>query len=67
MLVQLKEGNITDPISGEFSPTFYRNIDREDMLKDLLKKYVYKKHTKDYAAQIWGRLVQRYYKEGLNL
>jgi hypothetical protein len=50
MLVQLREGNITDPISGEFSPTFYRNIDREDMLKDLLKKYIYKKHAKDLVS-----------------
>jgi hypothetical protein len=50
MLVQLREGNITDPISGEFSPTFYRNVDREDMLKDLLKKYVYKKHAKDLVS-----------------
>ena len=50
MLVQLRERNITDPISNEFSPTFYRNVDREDMLKDLLKKYVYKKHAKDLVS-----------------
>ena len=34
-------------MTGEFSPTFYKNIDREDILQGLSKKYVYEKHAKD--------------------
>jgi intergrase/recombinase len=50
MLIRLRESDIKDPISGKFSPTFYRTIDRQDMLNDLLKKYVYKKHAKDLVG-----------------
>lgn len=34
-------------MTWEFSPTFYKNIDREDILQGLSKKYVYEKHVKD--------------------
>jgi hypothetical protein len=45
----MREKNIKDPLTGGFSPTFYRNVDREDILQGLLKKYVYKKHARDLA------------------
>ena len=47
LLKRIREKGITDPLTGEFNPTFYGNFDAEDMLKDLLPKYVYKKHAKD--------------------
>jgi len=47
LLNRIREKGITDPLTGEFSLTFYRNFDAEDMLKDLMNKYVYKKHAKD--------------------
>jgi hypothetical protein len=47
LLNRIREKGITDPLTGEFNPTFYRNFDAEDMLKDLLNKYAYKKHAKD--------------------
>jgi hypothetical protein len=37
MLVKLREGNFIDATTNGFSHTFYRNVDREDMLKDLRK------------------------------
>ena len=36
-----------NPLNGEFSVTFYRNVDSEDLLRDLSKRYAYSKHTKD--------------------
>jgi hypothetical protein len=47
LIHRMREKNIKDPLTGESSPTFYKNIDREEMLQDLSKKYVYKKHTHD--------------------
>jgi hypothetical protein len=47
LLNRIREKGITDPLTGEFNPTFYRNFNAEDMLKDLLPRYVYKKHAKD--------------------
>ena len=47
LLNRIREKGITDPLTGEFNPTFYRNFDAQDMLKDLLPKYAYKKHAKD--------------------
>lgn len=35
---RLREKGITDPLTGEFNPTFYRNFDAEEMLKYLLPK-----------------------------
>jgi hypothetical protein len=46
LLNKLRDKNIKDPLTREFNPIFYRNIDPEDMLKDLSKRYVYKKHAK---------------------
>jgi intergrase/recombinase len=50
MLIKLREGDIKDPVSCQFSPSFYRSIDRQDMLNDLSKKYIYKKHAKDLVG-----------------
>ncbi len=47
LLNRIREKGITNPLTGEFNPTFYRNFNAEDMLKDLLPKYIYKKHAKD--------------------
>src|SRR3954454_23119864 len=47
LLSRLRNKGITDPLTGEFNPTFYRNVNSEDMLKDLSKRYVYPKHAKD--------------------
>nr|MDQ2685811.1 hypothetical protein [Thermoproteota archaeon] len=44
---RIRDKGIKDPLTGEFSPTFYRNVNSEDMLRDLSKKYVYQKHAKD--------------------
>lgn len=50
LLKRIREKGITDPLTGEFNPTFYRNFNAEDMLRDLLPKYVYKKHAKDLVS-----------------
>ncbi|MGI8832494.1 MAG: integrase [Nitrososphaeraceae archaeon] len=47
LIVRLREMGIKDPLTGEFNPTFYRNVDSTDMLEDLSKRYVYKKHARD--------------------
>jgi hypothetical protein len=47
LLSRLRNKGITDRLIGEFNPTFYRNVNSEDMLKDLSKRYVYPKHAKD--------------------
>ena len=47
LLTRIREKGVTDPLTGEFNPTFYRTFDSKDMLKDLLPKYIYKKHAKD--------------------
>lgn len=50
LLKRIREKGITDPLTGESNPTFYRNFDSKDMLKDLLPKYIYKKHAKDLVS-----------------
>jgi hypothetical protein len=55
LLNRLRDNDIKDPLTREFNPTFYRNVDLDDMLKDLSKRYVYKKHAKDLV-----RYFQRY-------
>ena len=45
-------------MTGEFSPTFYKNIDREDMFQGLSKKYVYEKHV---------RVLVRYYERYVDI
>jgi hypothetical protein len=54
MLITLREGNFTisNGTPDEFSPSFYRDVNREDMLNDLLQKYVYKKHARDLVSSI---------------
>lgn len=47
LLSRLRGKGIVDPLTGEFSPTFYRKVDSEDMLRDLSKRYAYQKHAKD--------------------
>jgi len=50
MLIRLRERNVKDPITDKFNPTFYRSVDTQDMLNDLSKKYIYKKHAKDLVG-----------------
>ena len=45
-------------LTGEFSPIFYKNIDREDMFQGLSKKYVYEKHV---------RVLVRYYERYVDI
>ncbi len=47
LIQRLREKEITDPLTGEVSPTFYKGIDREDMLRGYLKKYKTPKHARD--------------------
>jgi hypothetical protein len=47
MLIRLRERDVKDPITDKFNTTFYRSVDTQDMLNDLSKKYIYKKHAKD--------------------
>ncbi len=55
LINRIRDKGIKDPLTGEFNPTFYRNVNPEDMLRDLSKKYVYQKHAKDLV-----RYYQRY-------
>jgi len=50
LLIRLRERDIKDPTADKFNPTFYRSVDRQDMLNDLSKKYIYKKHAKDLVG-----------------
>ena len=50
LLIRLRENNIKDLITDKFNPTFYRSVDCQDMLNDLSKRYVYKKHAKDLVG-----------------
>ncbi len=52
LLNRIRDKGIVDPLTGEFNPIFYRNINSEDMLKDLSKRYVYPKHAKDLNDMI---------------
>lgn len=47
LIARLRQKGIKDPLTGEFNPTFYRNVNCGDMFEDLSKRYVYKKHVKD--------------------
>lgn len=47
LIQRIRDRGITDPLTGEFSPTFYRNVNSKDLLADLSKRYAYPKHAKD--------------------
>lgn len=47
LLERIRDKEIKDPLSGDFSVDFYKSIDKEDILKDLYRKYIYKKHARD--------------------
>ncbi len=61
LINRMREKDIKDPLTGEFSPTFYKNIDREEMFQELSKKYVYKKHAKD-LVRYYERYVDIFFK-----
>jgi intergrase/recombinase len=48
LLLRLKEKNIVDPLSGESSLTFYRNIDDE-----AFKEYLLAKYSSKYALDLF--------------
>lgn len=47
LIQRIRDKGVKDPLTGQFNPTFYRNIDSKDMLGDLSTRYVYLKHAKD--------------------
>ncbi|WP_415282427.1 integrase [Candidatus Nitrososphaera sp. FF02] len=47
LLLRLKEREIIDPLSGEASPTFYKNIDIEDFRRYLKTKYKHSRYGND--------------------
>ena len=47
LLERRRDKGIIDPLTGDFSVDFYKSIDKEDMLKDFYRKYIYKKHARD--------------------
>ncbi|MDF0682254.1 MAG: integrase [Candidatus Nitrosocosmicus sp.] len=47
LLERIVDRGIKDPLTGEFRVDFYKSIDKEDMLKDFYRKYIYKKHARD--------------------
>jgi isocitrate dehydrogenase kinase/phosphatase len=47
LLNRLRVNDIKDPLTREFSPTFYRNVNLDDMLRDLSTRYIYQKHARD--------------------
>ncbi|TVP41364.1 hypothetical protein NARC_30078 [Candidatus Nitrosocosmicus arcticus] len=47
LIQNIRDKGVRDPLTGEFNPTFYRNVDSKDMLRDLSTRYVYLKHAKD--------------------
>jgi hypothetical protein len=47
LLKRLSDKDIRDSLTREFSPTFYRNVNLDDMLRDLSARYIYKKHARD--------------------
>jgi intergrase/recombinase len=50
LLDRIRDRGIKDPLTGEFRVDFYKSIDKEDMLKDFYRKYIYKKHARDLVA-----------------
>lgn len=47
LLVRLKEKDIVDPLTGDVTPTFYRNIDIEDFRRFLKTKYKHSRYGDD--------------------
>lgn len=52
LLLRLKQKNITDPLTGEVTPTFYKNIDVQDFRQYLKSKYRYSRHGDTLAKSI---------------
>ena len=47
LIERIRDRGVKDPLTGEFNPSFYRNVKSEELLSDLSKRYVYPKHAKD--------------------
>ena len=47
LMERIRDRGIKDPLTREFSPSFYRNVKSEELLADLSKRYAYPKHAKD--------------------
>ena len=47
LIKKVRDKGIKDPLTRDFNPTFYRNVNSKDMLQDLSKRYSYQKHAKD--------------------
>jgi hypothetical protein len=47
LLLRIKEKNIVDPLTGEATPTFYKNVDIDDFRHYLKGKYKYSRYGDD--------------------
>jgi hypothetical protein len=47
LINRIRDKGIRDPLTGAFNASFYRNVNADEMLKDLSKRYAYPKHAKD--------------------
>ena len=47
LLVRLKEKKLVNPLTGDVTPTFYRNIDIEDFRQFLNTKYMHSRYGND--------------------
>jgi intergrase/recombinase len=60
LLIRLKQKNITDPLTGEVTPTFYKSVDIEDFRQYLKGKYKYSRHG-DTLANYYQRFAEFFF------
>lgn len=60
LFLRLKEKNITDPLTGEITPTFYKNTDIEDFRHYLKSKYKYSRYP-DSLVSYYQRLAEFFF------
>jgi len=60
LLLRLKEKGIADPVTGEVTPTFYKNIDIEDFRCYLKFKYKYSRYGDD-LVKYYQRFAQFFF------
>ena len=60
LLLRLKEKNITDPLTGEVNPLFYKKIDLDDFRQYLRTKYKYSKYG-DNLVKYYQRFAEFFF------
>jgi hypothetical protein len=60
LLIRLKEKNIVDPLTGEVTPTFYKNIDIDDFRHYLKGKYKYSRYG-DNLVKYYQRFAEFFF------